>query len=87
MAIAKYKALQEFEYEGEPVVIGQELTLRDSRGETLVQHGQAVLVKYLDPDIPEEKTEIDAAQAAARKNDKTEAPKARPKKILKNKAS
>ncbi len=55
MAIAKYKVLKQFEHDGQLLKLGQEILLRDSEGEALLQEGCLDLSRYLDLDNPEDK--------------------------------
>jgi hypothetical protein len=60
MAIAKYKVVKEFEYEGVAKKLGEEIITRDSEGETLVEEGKVNLCRHLEPTDPEDKALIDA---------------------------
>jgi hypothetical protein len=78
MAIAKYKVVREFEFEGKNLGLGEELVLKDADGEALVQKGKLQLSNYLDPENTEDKAVIDSFQkkeeeASAEYNAKQEA--------------
>ena len=62
MAIAKYIVTRVFEHEGVETQLGQELILKDSEGESLVQKGKAKLLTYLDPENEEDKKIIDSVK-------------------------
>lgn len=54
MAIAKYKVVKEFEYEGSFKKLGEEIITRDSVGETLIEEGKVMLCCHLEPTDPED---------------------------------
>lgn len=52
MAIARYKALKEFEYEGVSYGIGNALALDPEDAQELVETGKVQFAAYLDPNDP-----------------------------------
>lgn len=49
MVIRHYKALKEFEFDGETVKIGQELILKEREGEKLLKEKKVAVGRMLDP--------------------------------------
>lgn len=60
MAIAKYKVVKEFEYEGSLKKLGEEIITRDSIGETLVEEGKVNIIRHLEPTDAEDLALIEA---------------------------
>lgn len=50
MALAKFKALKEFDYNENHYAIGNEIILPDLEGDDLHQQGKVILMRYLDPE-------------------------------------
>lgn len=64
MAIARYKAVKEFEYDGTKYGIGNALVLDPKDAQELIETGKVQLGAYLDPE-----NETDAAEIARIKAD------------------
>lgn len=59
MAIARYKAVKEFEYDGVSYGIGNQLVLDPTDAQELVEKGKLLLAGYLDPEDPADAAQIE----------------------------
>lgn len=59
MAIARYKAVKVFEYEGVEYGLGNQLVLDPADAQPLVEKGQVTLQGYLDPEDPKDAAQIE----------------------------